>query len=136
MAEIIAISGDSKHKIIRCPYCECVISYQLNEVWENDLGEFIIPCPNCEKEIGVNDYTPLTFPDTFHHTCKKNGAYHLSKEEVQDLVNKTKRKLYQTDTGDFVYYSTGDTCVIGLKSTDTYLFLVTQDYYEEEIDVN
>lgn len=62
MSKIIAMPEDSKCKIIKCPYCGCVISYQLNEIEKNDIGEFILSCPNCEKEIGVNGLHTTYFP--------------------------------------------------------------------------
>lgn len=119
-----------------CENCESELEYEPRDVRVGWMGVEYVTCPECGVNTAVSEERKAkpTWPLTFHHTCKENGAIDLAEETVQDMVDKVVKALKESDD-DYTYAmrSQGTVAVFGCKYEDCIEVYVTKDYWEDVI---
>lgn len=122
-----------------CEECGAELEYEPCDVHVGWMGVGYVTCPECGRDTAVSDERKAkpTWPLTFHHTCKENGAVDLDDERVDSMVDEVVNRLKKSDD-DYPYAmtGTGNTVVFGLKFEDSIEIYVTKNYWEDTIFLN
>ena len=108
-----------------------------------EYGEYGLPfieCPYCIRKTVVDeekaldlDENNLKYPQ--HFSCQKNSKHvvEIDDKEIDEQCRKTLKRLKEDKIGDFNFWATGDTAIIGLKFADEYQIIVAKKYDEVSI---
>lgn len=119
-----------------CEECGAELEYEPRDVHVGWMGVEYVTCPECGKDTAISDERKAkpTWPLTFHHTCKENGAIDLDEETVQDMVDSVVKALKESDEEwTYATISCGTVLVFGNKFEDGIEVYVTKDYWEDMI---
>lgn len=136
MPKIVAppeIKPKTEPIITTCPKCLYTISYTEDEVGRVDNEVMGICCPQCGVVIETRRIVPFTFPDSFYHYGEDNGAICLSDAKVQEYINTIKKRLQESEVGEFFMTGSGDTMVFGFKFEDEDTIYVAKNYWEDSV---
>lgn len=129
MARIVYNSNDEFY--VQCEHCGRQIAY-----YEDEVEDGAIICPNCEEEIYVDPTKkPFVWPGGFYHVSASDNAVRVTDKEIQTEVDFMLQSLKKLEIGHHTTWSTGDTLIIGIHYEDGIQIYVTQDYYDQFLDM-
>lgn len=129
MARIVYNSNDEFY--VQCEHCGRQIAY-----YEDEVEDGVIICPNCEEEIYVDPAKkPFVWPGGFYHVSASDSATRVTDKEIQTEVGFMLQNLKKSEIGHHTVWSTGDTLIIGIHYEDGIQIYVTQDYYDQFLDM-
>ena len=128
---------DSEYpKRCTCENCGAELEYDREDEYVGIFGINFVNCPNCGYEIDVTKDTERTIKmtqnKTFHHTCSDNSV-EVSDDDIQKMIDRVYDGLKDGNDGYFYTTATGNTLVVGVKTSDFATVYVTKDYYEDVI---
>ena len=126
-----------------CENCDHVFYVDKKMLKNIEYGEYGLPfieCPYCMRKTVVDeekaldlDENNLKYPQ--HFSCQKNSKHvvEIDDKEIDEQCRKTLKRLKEDKIGDFNFWATGDTAIIGLKFADEYQIIVAKKYDEVSI---
>lgn len=128
---------DEYPKRCECPNCSAELEYDREDEWVGIFGINFVRCPNCGYEIDVTDkdtkrLVKMTWDYTFAHTSSDNSV-EVSDDNIQQMVDRVYDGVKNEKDGYFYTNATGNTLVVGIRTSDSTKVYVTKDYYEDVI---
>lgn len=131
-------------KIIACSRCGSELEYEAKDMKEGAFGCMYLNCPLCgednfldEEEGVVLTANNVQFPTHFYHISKEAGALDCcNNREVVVAIKKAIEYFRNNKNASDWYYQTGNlhVNVSRFEGDEMYNVIVTNDYYETEID--